>query len=52
MTYLPMIAKTMVSGKQIKGTKKYVNMSLGGRESLVAVDVLSYIFSLGSISPA
>lgn len=47
-----MIIKAIMSGRYNKGTKKYVNASLGGNGSSIADDVLSYIYSLGSIIPA
>ena len=48
----PVIIKAIVSGRYNNGTKKYVNASLGGNGFSAGGDILSYIFSLGSIIPA
>ena len=49
---LPIIAKAVTSGRYNKGTKKYVNVSLGGSGSSAVDGILSDVSSLGSITPA
>ena len=49
---LPIIAKAVTSGRYNKGTKKYVNVLLGGSGSSAADGILSDVSSRGSITPA